>query len=334
MLLFLLAACDGMVRYIDIDRADAPPVLAASAAIDTQGGDGNGIFSLCFTESRSIGSYRNWRYDEENIVRKGKITLAENDSIIFTEARDDFDLSLRTSGSGFAIQKKNMTFKAGYAYTLTLEIAGYPTATATVVMPQPPVADGLLPGRIVTRKHPYLIKQLENVVTVVNETMTFYAFMLHLTDNSGERDWYLIRTKLAAASSGSTGTGNIATSDRAIIQDNPDIEVSHLFMNGEADVFIFDRLLISDMSFPNATGSMELLVNANETGNNGIYISHLSPDAYKYYRSLAFQHGGIGFFTEPVSIASNFLEAKGCFAAMNTVYAPFVSSAPIDLITK
>jgi hypothetical protein len=90
------------------------------------------------------------------------------------------------------------------------------------------------------------------------------------------------------------------------------------------------------MSFSNATGTLDLLLSKDyffydkdlppcdapqQILRTEIAISHVSPEAYLYYRSMALQYQGVGFFTEPVSIASNFENAYGCFSVTNTVSA-------------
>jgi hypothetical protein len=312
----LLGACDGMIRYIDIEQADYPPLLAVSATIEMRNGRGNGVFCICITESRSIGSYRDWRYDDESIVRSGKITLSENDSVIFTETRSDFELS-HTAGSDYLLQS-GLTFHPGSVYRLRVDMEGYPSASATAVMPEPPLVEDAFAGARLTGKHPWLISQLGKPARISGKPMTFSTVTVRLRDNSPNRDYYMFRLETAGSE-----RKYIATSNRTIIRDNPDIEVAQLLVNSEADVFLFDRMLVSDLSFSGSAASLELLVNVNDLRNCRILISHLSTDAYRHYRSLAFQRSGTGFFAEPVAIASNFEQAKGCFAAVNTVEAPW-----------
>lgn len=332
----LLASCDGMMQYIDVAPANQAPKLAISATIDTDGG----TFRICFTEGRSIGSYRDWRPVEEPIIRKGSIRLYENDRLFYIKEDDAFDLSLNSYHSGYLDEVQGLDFTAGQAYKLLLEIDGYPAATATVVMPDAPIIEDIEVdfSQTVHRQHPTHVNQLGSSSWTSSE-LDFYPLNIHLTDNSTERDYYMVQQQFTRISVDDDfrSNGLIAISNSALIQDNPDMEAAGSLMSAdETDVYLFERMLLSDMSFSNTTGLIDLLLDINSVkrGKDSfappcehpdmhilteICISHLSAAAYAHYRSLVMQSGGIGFFTEPVSIVSNIENGYGCFSAINTV---------------
>jgi hypothetical protein len=83
------------------------------------------------------------------------------------------------------------------------------------------------------------------------------------------------------------------------------------------------------MSFPNTTGTLDLwVINTSyfkepcDTPAGHIFldilVSHLSTATFEHYRSLVLQSNGVGFFSEPVSIAGNIENGYGCFTAINT----------------
>lgn len=343
--LILPAACDSLVQDVDLAPANLPPTLAVSAAITTDKGE----LQITFTEARSISSYKTWRSENANIVRNGTVALYEDDNpqpIYSIENGGDgngFDMSLRPAESGFAIRQKGLTFKAGSAYKLVLDIEGYPITTATAVMPDPPSVgvEPLNTGEIVRRKYPYTVGG--GIGAAVGEEREFYPIRLHLADNSRGRDYYMFGlqsvTRYPGQASDSTFPVDlpVGISSWALIQDNPDLEAEAIPIETLFDVYIFSRMLMSDMSFANATGTVDLLMLKDfawmppdlSPPCDGdaekvftfieICISHLSTMTYDHHRSLVLQREEVSFFTEPVSIASNIENGYGCFAAFNTV---------------
>ncbi|MDR1581727.1 MAG: DUF4249 domain-containing protein [Prevotellaceae bacterium] len=338
----LFSACDSMMTYIDIESANTPPVLAVSSTINT-----DSSFYIAFTEARSIGSYRNWRAEEETIIRKGKITLYDetDDSLVIQEESDAFDMSFRSNASGYSNTYTHIPFQAGHTYRLTLDIEGYPVATSTAVMPEAPVIEqvSIDVNQTLHFSNAYQIESF-NPNTFSVSPIDCHPLTLRLTDNSPQRDYYITYTKIMIARYFQTiDFDEIAISDRAVIQDNPDIEASQMFMDGEADAFVFDKMLFSDMSFANTTGTINLLINKDNIKQNdpkypepacdkeqrllftiSLCVAHLTGDAYAHYRSIALQQAGVGFFSEPVSIISNIENGYGCFSAINTVQKKIV----------
>jgi hypothetical protein len=330
----LLFSCDNMVQYIAIDATEQPVVLAVNATIGT-----DSVFFLSFSEGRSLSAYRDWKLEQENIIRAGKVTLHDEteDAEIYAKAAS-FNLSVR---SGYTTTVTGLPFKAGNTYRLTLEVAGYPTATATVTMPAAPIVDSVVLPDL--QKQPkrysnaYVIEPFNPNEFVVNP-IDCYPVALHLTDNSPERDYYI--AYLQTAPSYWSGTPYVAISEYAVIQDNPDVEAAALSTD-EVDAFVFRKMLLSDMSFANATGAINLLVDEEVFGvRQGVKpcgggsstrvtaylcVAHITPTAYAYYRSLSLQRAGMGFFSEPVSIPSNIQNGYGCFSAISIVRKPIAA---------
>jgi hypothetical protein len=349
-----LAGCENMMQDIDVKLTDFPPKLAVSASIDTD----SGTFRLYFTEARSLAYYKTWQSESKAIIRKGTVSLYEDDSLIYSivdgGSGQGFDMSLRSGdASGFSVEQKGLTFKAGSAYKLALHIGDYPIATAAVVMPDAPGVEdvALDTARKVHRQRPYFVNNGNGYLST--DEMDFYALSLRLTDGSHDRDYYMFQGKATTTlyhhdyldgDNTYTTWFPVAVANRALIQDNPDLEGEELFINTEPDVFLFNRMLVSDMSFANATGAIDLLLPemyvkptylnllCDTTSqpyvriSTEICISHLSPITYEHHLSLALQRDEVGFFTEPVSIASNIENGVGCFAAFNTVRKTVLST--------
>ncbi|MDR0714125.1 MAG: DUF4249 domain-containing protein [Bacteroidales bacterium] len=334
VLLSAFPSCENMIQYIDIENDNRPPLLAVSAVIDTY----DGTFNICFTEARSLSSYSDWRPDNETIVRRGSITLYEDDRLLFRKESEGsgFDMSLNDDRSGYSFEKRQLPFRAGSSYRLELDIEGYPPASAVAVMPDAPLIESaeIDMQQTIKSNRLYTVERLGNAGTGYHSEI-FHPLNVRLTDNSTERDYYLIRQHIHTTQSGSDDYSwptVIAISNKAIIQDNPDMETVNFLGGEEADVFIFDCILLSDMSFANTTGLVDLLTIPEISGwktplpcenpmltTSLLLVSHLSQETFAYYRSLVLQNNGVGFFTEPVSIVSNIENGYGCFSALNTV---------------
>ncbi|MDR2814394.1 MAG: DUF4249 domain-containing protein [Prevotellaceae bacterium] len=337
----LLLACENMVQYIDIAPSGEEEVkLAVSATIDTEGN-----FFLSFTEGRSLSAYRDRKLENDAIVRRGKVTLYDETDgrdvyVIDSSANGGFDLSLRSSGnSGYTATVAGLQLNAGHTYRLTLKIEGYPEATAVVAMPDMPIIEQALPDLRQTKHYSAYLVEAFNPNTLKVRAIDCYPVALRLTDNSPERDYYMVYLQSEMRHPGRppiSGVPYVAISDIAVIQDNPDVEASGLSMDSEFDALIFERILLSDMSFANATGAINLLVdedvfmqndgrageppcdeNSRSSVATFLCVAHLTPLSYAYYRSLSLQKTGLGFFSEPVSIPSNIENGYGCFSAIS-----------------
>ncbi|MDR1338675.1 MAG: DUF4249 domain-containing protein [Prevotellaceae bacterium] len=347
----LFSACESMMRYIEVEPADFQPVLAVSSIINT-----DGTFSVSFTEARSIGSYRNWRPEEETIIRSGEVTLYDETAgeTVTRIQSDGFDMSLRQYYNREPYIRDSLHFEAGHTYRLTLDIEGYPTATATATIPDAPIIEevSLNLQQTLHFSNAYRISPFTPDAFQVH-SIDCSPLNLRLTDNSPQRDYYMsymIRDIDSEAFSG-LAYHDIAVSDRALIQDNPDMEAAQLLMDSEIDAFLFERLLFSDMSFANTAGTVKLLIDPGFLKQGGYYdkypdppcdnppvhvtvyicVAHLSANSYAHYRSISLQRAGMDFFSEPVSIVSNIENGYGCFSAINTVRYKLAEYESCDL---
>jgi hypothetical protein len=147
---------------------------------------------------------------------------------------------------------------------------------------------------------------------------------------------------------------NIATSNLTLIQDNPDYESQDIALDGEStDLYAFTSMMLTDVTFADKTTKLDLYstyfstkpspydrsdifyprpVNNYDPERHGeqyhvihkvdVLVRHHTQEAFKQYRSMAFQLAGIGFFSEPVFITSNMENAYGGFSVQNTLRFP------------
>jgi hypothetical protein len=343
LFLFVFAGCeDAFVKVIDVDQAEFPPRLSVTATLDTDGGR----FTLMMKEAHSIAYYKTFQSNQKEIVRDGIVRLFENDVEIFS-IPGPFDLSVGDyTQNGYYKSSTGVSTVAGYTYRLEIDVEGYDKATATAIMPGEPIISGLQ----VDVEH--LVKK-ENVKHISSLESSSYAgyntyympFSLNIADNTPSPDFYsfqleyYIETKYPEEYSESNYTDiiNIATSNLALIQDNPDVESRDILMEGEnVDVYSFDLMMFTDATFANENILLDLYSPYNYAPEQFEYdpnqpsaksstfhkytliARHYTPEAFRQYRSMAFQLAGLGFFTEPVYITSNMENAYGGFSVQNT----------------
>jgi hypothetical protein len=104
---------------------------------------------------------------------------------------------------------------------------------------------------------------------------------------------------------------------------------------GKPDMFSFPLFLMNDGNFPRDNASLNLYsefysfvnIPLPDEGHYEIYttrhvlslrIRHITAETFKYYRALALQSNGMGFFSEPVNIAGNIENGYGIFSVYNT----------------
>jgi len=358
LLFIVLTACEDMfVKKIDIAQADFPPKLSITATLDTD----SGRLSLFIKEGNSLQSFHSYKNINQTIVCNGAIRLYENNREIFTKT-GLFDLSTgRYGNSGYNATFTGISAVAGYTYRLSVELEGYPAASAVAVMPEAPVVYGV----DLDTEH----KEEKNNVLEISPLYDHYStisitgnpFVMNIDDNSAEKDCYALQID-HFETRGIKGididwyekvsySTMISTPDLSLIQDNPDIESKDLTLNGEGyDLYGFYLMLFTDAMFSGSYKKrLEMYLSSNEQpldksryypkpvirydpwwhGNEthvirrmDLLVTHLSQEVFRQYRSMAFQIAGMDFFSEPVFISSNMENAYGCFSAQNTVRIP------------
>ena len=350
----IISGCeDLMTKKLDIDVADYPPQLAVTAILDTD----SGRFSICMSAGYSMNHYKEWRPVYDTISGNGTIHLYmddEPDPVLAVSGL--FQLSgmktiehiyrydttyYNTYSSSYDTSFVNIPAKAGSTYRLEVEVDGFPKVTSTAVMPDDPIVGEVKVDTSIT-----VIKNYPAFVQGWGGFNQFWPISLRLTDNPPSPDYYSFGIHTHIYSNDGwvdyrQPDYDIGTTNIVLIQDNPDVESAGIFTElGGNDIYMFDRMLISDASFANTTITLPLYMTQyyNYDGSDKrpdydpdihgrevrmteiIYfeVKHLSKETFMHYRSLVQQRAGGGILSEPVFIKSNIENGWGSFSLSNT----------------
>jgi hypothetical protein len=282
----------------------------------------------------------------QEIIRNGTVRLFENGEEIFSKS-GVFDLSIAGYGrNGYHLSVTDISAVAGRTYRLEIDIDGYDKATATAVMPEAPIISDIL----VDVEHPVKKENIMEISSLSYSSSFSYSdyyytpFSLNIEDNTPYPDFYSFQLAIYINSKYTgdeyeyeyeyTERKNVATSNLAMIQDNPDVESMDLMLDGENyDLYSFDLMMLTDATFANTNIRLDLYSPFNDfytpenydkpstsymTVKYFLIVKHHTQEAFKQYRSMAFQLAGLGFFSEPVFITSNMENAYGGFSLHNT----------------
>lgn len=337
---FLLSACsDFLKREIDIDTADSAPKVTVTSALEDQ------LFYIYVGLSSPLSKSA----PEPKPVEKAHICLFEegiSDPICEITRKDASNTGGMYNSYGeppYAL-RTNIRVKPGKSYTLTVEVEGYPPVSSTVTAPS---AVEVSDARILNYN---TIEVDYNKIANVNKYMsggcsTFYPLGFTIKDNPATKDYYMF--EVYEIKDGIPATEQdvysyfqkfqLATSERVLIQDNPDIVANQWLSETEKNTFSFEQMIVSDLSFSGQQKDLYLMLSSCQMQtkddnceflhahyqpdrikkeNYTVYLSvrHLDEGSYHYYRTFALQEIGLDFFSEPVSLLSNIEGGYGCFA--------------------
>jgi len=132
----------------------------------------------------------------------------------------------------------------------------------------------------------------------------------------------------------------IFVSELSKLQDNPEVEINETQeinldpASKNYELYMFQIMLMSDIAFTNDNASLALFKEWVYIRNRNsllypptvvykhtvnLRVRHITEATFRYYRSLALQSGGIGFFTEPVNIIGNIENGYGGFMVYSAV---------------
>lgn len=343
--LVLLAGCDDFLKKeIEVKTADTSPKVVVTSALE------DSLFYIYISLSSPLSK----RAPAPQPVDKALVELFEGDKLILKLTdRGDYptggrwEYLMQYQGKlPFAV-RTNIRVTPGLTYTLKVTVEGYPPVSSTVVAPSRVNVFG-------QPKPDYsLIVKSSEQTAYVNNYLTgscpsFFPIKISLVDQPETKDYYMleafesINDNTAISDMYTTSQRMLlATTDRALIQDNPDVVADQWLSEAEVNTFAFEQLIVSDLSFDGQMRTLNLLMsscglNANNDDCERLYqyypehrinkiryklyvlVRHLNEASYHYYRTFALQRVGLDYFSEPVSLISNIEGGYGCFAVCTT----------------
>jgi hypothetical protein len=337
-----------MYKTIEIEEADFQSKLAISAILDTD----SGHFYLALCEGRSLSSYKDWGNEEDRSWKNGVVELFE-DNRETPILRLEQAFQITRGGSRYAywseiefgVHIKDIPTKTGSKYRLEVNIEDYEKVTATTIMPPNPDVKIIELDTINT----IIKRNMVNINSLVGNSGGWYSNAFHtvkvnIEDHSDNRRYYAASFDLTSDSRYFYNSGlRINVDNMTLIQDNPDVEAQGILSDGESyDMYTFDRMLFSNLTFANYSTNINLYIDAYTLTNQkykipeDIYdpeihgkellvsttyyliLKSLTTEAFKLHRSMALQREGLGFFSEPAIMQSNVTNGFGFFTACNT----------------
>ena len=354
-MILLLAACEDLLKKdLDIKQADYPPKLSVTAVLDA-----DMSFKLWLSEAKSLASFDG--SIDESVQRVVSVKLYEDDSPIFDYCRMVYfgGASVYFGGTtSVYLDTVVVEMQQGNTYKLTVEVDGYETVTSTAVMPDMPIIDQVSIDifNMIQKKNVIEIESLNSGGGYWGGySDSYYGIKLSLADNSPLPDYYSFEVQPVFKSHEQTTSTDypiylpkpdIGVSNTVLVQDNPDVEaIGFLGDLGESyDLYLFDLMLISDISFSGKTANLDLFMPKNEmvpfyyqqkdrvpdynpdrdgeeivpNVDVNLLVKHITKETFRHYRTLAMQNQGLGFFSEPVSVSTNIENGLGCFSLCNS----------------
>jgi len=340
--MFLFASCEDFLKKdIQIPMADTAPKLVVTSALE------DSLFYVYVSLSTPINSQislSSQRIDEALIE-----LFDGEDQILEITQRDKYPES--EWGNSYYINtpfalRTDIKVVPGQTYTLKVSVEGYPPVSSTVTAPSSVLAYGAQTWLDQS------VDKTENIAFVDQDYFgscpSFVPISFRIKDDSGEKDYYMLEAFEVANEN--TSIANLylnsqrfllATSDRTLVQDNPDIVADQWLSETDINTFAFGQMIVSDLSFQGQEKAFNLLMSScllhyekrndcerlHQYYPDRVYtihyklyatIRHLNEESYHYYRTFALQRIGLDFFSEPVSLISNIEGGYGCFAVCTT----------------
>lgn len=353
ILFFVISCSDFTKKEIDIDTSDKTPKIVVSAILE------NDLFCIYLSLSTPIKTNGE---QFSRVVKDAVVRLYEEDDLLFeaTERDESFQHSYYDPEYAYLYpyaMQENIKVIPGKSYRLEIFLEGYPPVTSTVVAPEEPLVENLS-----LNISPLVEREYERTGYAENFGISYHAgcntyFQMNLTlnDNSEQKDYYLIEvfeTSLSDASiaelhMGFMGTQRqaVATTDRILIQDNPEVISNQWMSDPGINTFTFGQLILSDLSFQGKSKDLNLLVSTcnlsykddfceylekighydpsriiRKTYRLLAIVKHICPESYDFYRTIASQSedDDLGFLSEPAIIISNIEGGYGCFSVSSS----------------
>jgi hypothetical protein len=243
---------------------------------------------------------------------------------------------------GYRFEAEGIATRPGSSYRLEVEADGYKMITSTSIMPYPPDVSASINTNVAVKKqnvkeyrslegwtyggmsgHDYLFCPVSLQWGERNAGRNYYALEMYhekVTIEGTPDDWY---------KDGIVNAG-VFVDDLSLLQDNPEVEI---FENQDmpgidtdsgsapVDMYYFPILLMSDLYFTHDNVSFTLFQYQRliKESSLTLRVRRITKATFIYYRSLALQSTGMGFFSEPVAITGNVENGYGAFNVFNAV---------------
>ena len=340
-LLFLFACDFTMIKELDIEPLDFPPKLSVHAIL---GGDG--IFDIRLMESVSLAEYN--RKIIKEIIRSGEIRLYLDGNLIRT-IPGPFEISPKTTENGvlkgYRMTLFGIIISPGSVYRLEVDVEGYPSVVSTSTMPVAPVASASMDTSVqVIRKNVkevgtagYWLSLLGNWQKTYPER--YWPLSIGINVPADANNYYAIdiRKYERSGSQNIVYTWGIGGSDAAILLEEG--MESELMSSDRIDLYLFSLLTTKNFAkdaLRNFYAAVDESINNPEIDNTELAenpdyekittqhslilrVRNISPDTYRYYRSISLQFWNAGVFHEqPSVVVGNIKGGYGCFSVYNT----------------
>jgi len=358
VIIIFLVSCDGFEKDLDGDFARFPPKLAVTAILDRNGESGESAFSITICEGRSLADYREGIAINRQIKAPGSITLLEDDVEIFTESGEfDMSIEGYNSWGdqerqyGYKYDRSGFVTHAGRTYRLVVEVEGYAMVTSASTMPDLPAitasadTNALVSKGCVADIYSLNPSSGSSWGCRYSDNTDYCTVTLSLDARSSVNNYYAVEMSRTQQD----WMDGVYVADLNHFHDNPDVEafngMNGMFdeigggsgsnSNSIPDMYRFFLLLMNDNNFSREHSSLNVYSPFQPSGNPNMNLTpgqvfvisryvlnmrirHITTATFNYYRSLAMQNTGMGFFSEPVNIAGNIENGYGVFSVYNS----------------
>ena len=355
-LCLMFSCADFLKKEIEVEGIDENPKLVVSATLE------DNLFCIYLGLSTPIVTQQT--YHSSEVVKNAVVKLYEEDELLLEITEQDeypqphydpnylylFPYTLR----------EDIRVTPGKSYRLEVTLEGYPPVTSTVIAPQEPEIENayIVTTPFVDKVFDLVERDYNRIAFAENLQMnynynqcsSFFQLNMTLTDDPSKKNYYLIEvfeTALPDAKIYDLQMSQrqlIATTDRILIQDNPEVVANQWLNEPEKNTFAFGQMTLSDISFQGKKQGLNLLISEcglnykdnycdyfERNGYNPAWfyrteyrlvavVKHICRESYDFYRTLISQSGedDLGFLSEPAIIISNIEGGYGCFSVAST----------------
>ncbi len=340
--LTLISCEDFFKKSIEIESADDVPKIVVSAGLE------NGLFYIYLSLSNPITTKET--LSQTITIKNAIVKLYEDDQLLLEiTQQDDYAEPIYSPYDQYYLPyavRQNVRVTPGKSYRLEVSYENYPPVFSTVIAPDEPlILNTYMDSNNILERDNDRIAYAEKLQDGYPHCDKFFPLALTIQDDPFQKNYYLIEVCETYQPNPSTleiytnmYRQAVGTTDRILIQDNPDVMANQWLNDPEINTFIFGQMLLTDLTFQGKKQTLNLLVaTCNSFRNNDTScerlrryypesriihedhyliatVKHVCREGYDFYRTFVLQDENLGFFTEPVDIISNIKGGYGCFS--------------------